>query len=284
MEVFEKQDLVHIMMLGLEEHWLLKPSAVTLDKQSVGVVQPMQRGFLHGVTEVWVKSATQDCNVNNLLVELRILRRARHVNIVAFYGSTWEKEDSILLVLEWVPGSDFEEFVKRRRQDGTFSEQLRLLTSKDAHCQIDERRLLVDVVRGMQYLHNQKPAIVHRGLKPSVVLVDERGAPPVAKLSNFSKGMVIAAGMESIDESGQVTPLAETGRSQLRADVFDFGLMSLFAMTCEVPDPCFLDDNLQKACQLGDGEVGGLASVFPVAKSCLSNARPSFTEVFYSLS
>jgi len=67
-----------------------------------------------------VKSVAQDYTLDNLLVELRILRCARHGQIVAFYGSTWAGNNSMLLVLEWVPSSDFEEYVKRRRNNGTF--------------------------------------------------------------------------------------------------------------------------------------------------------------------
>jgi serine/threonine protein kinase len=280
--VWKKGDLNRIKILGLDEHWLLKPSAVTLDEQSSATAQSMQRGFLYGTTEVWVKSATQDCTADDILTELRILRRARHGNIVAFYGSTLAGSDSICLVLEWVPGSGFEEYVKRRRNDGTFSDQLCLLTAQDACCQIDEQRLLVDVVRGMQYLHSQKPAIAHGGLTPSVVLVDERGTPCVAKLSNFSKSVLIQLQPESTDTIGQLT----AGHSQLKVDIFNFGLVALFAMTSVVHDPSFLDidDHLQKACQLVKGDVGGLASVLPVAESCLSDACPSFTEIFYSLS
>jgi len=276
---FESQDLAKVIGLGSQEHWLIKPSAVTLDEQSSSIAQPKQRGFLHGVTEVWVKSATQDCSVDDLLVELRILRRARHSNIVAFYGATWQGNDSILLVLEWMPGSDFEEYVKQRRNNGNFSDQLRLLTSKDAGCQIDEQRLLVDVSRGMQYLHSQRPKIVHRGLQPSVVLIDERRTPCVAKLSNFSKALILPQ-LNSTDES--LMPCEEAG--QLKADIFDFGLIALFAMTSEVPDPSLLDEHLQKARQLAEGELGSLASVLHLAESCLSDACTSFTEVFYSLS
>jgi len=184
-----------------------------------------------------------------------------------------------LLVLEWMPGSDFEEYVKQRRNNGNFSDQLRLLTSKDAGCQIDEQRLLVDVIRSMQYLHSQRPKIVHRGLQPSVVLIDERGTPCVAKLSNFSKALILLQ-LNSTDES--LMPCEEAG--QLKADIFDFGLIALFAMTSEVPDPSLLDEHLQKACQLAEGELGSLASVLHVAESCLSDACTSFTEVFYSLS
>jgi len=277
---FENQDLAKVIGLGSQEHWLIKPSAVTLDEQSSSIAQPKQRGFLHGVTEVWVKSATQDCSVDDLLVELRILRRARHSNIIAFYGATWAgNQESTLLVLEWVPGSDFEEYVKRRRNDGTFSDQLRLLTSKDARCQIDELRLLVDVIRSMQYLHSLRPKIVHRGLQPSVVLIDERGTPCVAKLSNFSKALILPQ-LNSTDES--LMPFEEAG--QLKVDIFGFGLIGLFAMTSEVPDPSLLDEHLQKARQLAEGELGSLASVLHVAESCLSDACTSFTEVFYSLS
>jgi len=277
-QIFKKKDLTQVMMLGAEEHWLLKSSAVTLDKQSRCIAQPRQRGFLHGLTEVWVKSVAQDCSIDNLLVELRILRCVRHVNIVAFYGSTWDGDNSMLLVLEWIPGSNFEEYVKRRRNDGTFSDQVRLLTSRGVRCPIDERRLLVDIVRGMQYLHSQKPAIAHGGLKPSVVLVDDRRTPSFCKLSNFSKSVMIPPQLESTHEVS-----AAAGHIPLKADIFDFGLIALFAMTSEVPDPSSLDDHLQNACKLGEGEVGCLASIFPISESCLSDAYPNFTDVFSTL-
>jgi len=138
----------------------------------------------------------------------------------------------------------------------------------------------VDVVRGMQYLHSQKPAIAHRGLKPSIVLLDEQRTPSVGKLSNFSNSVMIPSQQESTHECCQSMPCAAPGHSQLKVDIFDVGIIALFAITSEVPNLSFLDDHLQKACQLGKREGGGLAKVLPVCESCLSDACPGFTEIF----
>jgi len=285
--VFEQDNLAAIVRQGMEEHWLLKPEAITLQResQSGGAVQSKQRGFLNGTTEVLVKSVGRDSSADDILVELRILRHARHANIVAFYGFTYTTEISMMMALEWVPGN-FEDYVKRRRSDGSFSDELRLLSSKNACCKIDEWRLLTDVVRGMQYLHSLIPAIAHSGLKPSSVLVDEGRTPCVGKLSDFSRSVLVEQ-PNSAQESGPSPEMlgAEVEANPLKGDIFDFGLVALFAATSEVAEPSVLGgDYLQRARQLGEGEIGGLAHIIMVAESCLSDVRPGFTEIFFQLS
>jgi len=280
---FDSDNMVAFVRQGREEHWLLKPQAVTLDSENGGAVQSKQRGFLNGTTEAWVKTVGEGYAIDDFLVEVRMLRHARHANVVAFYGSTFKPGNIMMLVLEWVPGSNLEDYVKRRRNDGTFSDELRLMTN-NACCQIDECRLLLDVVRGMQYLHSLKPAIAHRALKPSSVLVDEGRTPCIAKLSDFSRSALVRppnSAQESRTES--VAPHAEVEDNQLKRDVFDFGLVALFAATSEIGEPSSLGDYLQKARQLGEGEIGGLTHIILLAESCLSDACPSFTEVFFSL-
>ncbi|OMO66817.1 hypothetical protein CCACVL1_20983 [Corchorus capsularis] len=92
------------------------------------------------------------------LREVAIMKRLRHPNIVLFMGAVTQPP-RLSIVTEYLSrGSLF-----------------RLLQMPDVGLILDERRRLnmaLDVARGMNYLHQLKPPIVHRDLKSPNLLVD----------------------------------------------------------------------------------------------------------------
>merc|ERR1719433_1131434 len=136
------------------------------------------------------------------------------------------------MVLEWIDGMDFGTYVRSSRRP-----------EKSASPQ-HERKLLVDVARGMQYLHAQRPAILHRDLKPSNILVETIVLPPRAKIADFGRSAIWNA-----DQRGQrVGTLAymapEVHRSEpytTAADIFSFGCVLLFTTSTEHPSESALE-------------------------------------------
>ncbi|XWS75337.1 hypothetical protein CRYUN_Cryun01aG0077800 [Craigia yunnanensis] len=92
------------------------------------------------------------------LREVAIMKHLRHPNIVLFMGAVTQPQ-KLSIVTEYLSrGSLF-----------------RLLQMPDAGLVLDERRCLnmaLDVARGMNYLHQLKPPIVHLDLKSLNLLVD----------------------------------------------------------------------------------------------------------------
>jgi len=208
--------------------------AALLDSTDVAVKIPKKMGGTFG--EVKIKSS----HAQTLLNEMRLFRRIRHPNIVLFHGVTAMRDgtDPILcLVLEWIDNGDFGRYVKKRRKSGAFDEAC-IEYAKNNKQICHEHKVLVDVARGMQYLHGQNPPILHRDLKPGNILI-ELPEPPRAKLADFGLSTILQADEES-KKAGTVSYMAPEVAAQapysLPADVFSFGCVVLFALSAERPE------------------------------------------------
>lgn len=91
--------------------------------------------------------------------EVKILRSLRHPNIVLFMGVALNAENRYIVTelmhksLEWLIHSKKNMNTYTLHNSITFEKKL---------------ELLLDVIKGMLYLHSLQPVIVHRDLKPSV--------------------------------------------------------------------------------------------------------------------
>jgi serine/threonine protein kinase len=95
--------------------------------------------------------------------EVQILRSLRHPNIVLFMGVSIN-DTKRFIVTELMPGKSLDIMIHKHSKR---------ITNKYHNALTFDRKvdLLLDVIRGMQYLHSLQPAIVHRDLKPSNILV-----------------------------------------------------------------------------------------------------------------
>lgn len=98
-------------------------------------------------------------------------------------------------------------------------------------------RMALDVARGMNYLHHRNPAIVHRDLKTSNLLVDKNWNVKVGDfgLSKLKHATFLTA------KSGRGTPqwmapeVLRNERSNEKSDVFSFGVILWELMTQSIP-------------------------------------------------
>ncbi|KZT55350.1 kinase-like protein [Calocera cornea HHB12733] len=66
--------------------------------------------------------------------------------------------------------------------------------------------LLLDTVRGLEYLHSQVPPILHGGLKGSNVLIDTRTGYPRARLRDFGHRRIIQQFVEDQEAMSSYIP------------------------------------------------------------------------------
>jgi serine/threonine protein kinase len=96
--------------------------------------------------------------------EVALMKKLRHPNVILFMGAVASLQ-RLCIVTEFLPrGSLFR------------------LLQKNAG-KLDPRRrvhMAIDIARGMNYLHNSSPPIVHRDLKSSNLLVDKNWTVKVA--------------------------------------------------------------------------------------------------------
>ncbi|CAK9139827.1 unnamed protein product, partial [Ilex paraguariensis] len=139
------------------------------ERIGLGSYGEVYRGDWHG-TEVAVKKfLDQDVTGESLeefRSEVRIMKRLRHPNVVLFMGAV-TRPPNLSIVTEFLPRGSLYRLLHRPNN------------------QLDERRQLrmaLDAARGMNYLHNCTPVIVHRDLKSPNLLVDKNW---VVKVCDF---------------------------------------------------------------------------------------------------
>ncbi|XP_039016677.1 integrin-linked protein kinase 1-like isoform X2 [Hibiscus syriacus] len=95
--------------------------------------------------------------------ELALFQKIRHPNVVQFLGAVTQSSP-MMIVTEYLPKGDFRAFLNKKGP-------MKPLTAM---------RYALDIARGMNYLHENKPAIIHRDLEPSNILRDDSGHLKVA--------------------------------------------------------------------------------------------------------
>ncbi|XP_038722134.1 integrin-linked protein kinase 1-like isoform X2 [Tripterygium wilfordii] len=138
-----------------------------LEKHGAKLLGTFQIASWRG-TQVAVKKLEEDVFSNEDKVsafrdELALLQKIRHPNVVQFLGAVTQSSP-LMIVTEYLPKGDFSAYLK----------------CKGALKPIIAVRFALDIARGMNYLHENKPAIIHRDLEPSNILRDDCGHLKVA--------------------------------------------------------------------------------------------------------
>ncbi|KAL5720396.1 hypothetical protein ACHQM5_013068 [Ranunculus cassubicifolius] len=188
---------------------------------SVDITKGTFRTALWRGIEVAVKMIGEDLmsdedKVTAFRDELALLQKVRHPNVVQFLGAVTQSSP-MMIVTEYLPKGDLRAYLKR----------------KGALKPAAAVKLALDIARGMNYLHENKPeAIIHRDLEPSNVLRDDSGHLKVADFG-ISKFLKVAKTVKedrpiiSMDDACRyVAP--EVFRNEeydLKVDVFSFALI-----------------------------------------------------------
>ncbi|KAF2317458.1 hypothetical protein GH714_022495 [Hevea brasiliensis] len=143
--------------------------------------------------------------------EVRIMKRLRHPNVVLFMGAV-TRAPNLSIVTEFLPRGSLYRLIHRPNN------------------QLDERRRLrmaLDAARGMNYLHNCTPVIVHRDLKSPNLLVDKNW---VVKVSDFGLSrMKHSTFLSSRSTAGTAEWMApevlRNEPSDEKCDVYSFGVI-----------------------------------------------------------
>jgi serine/threonine-protein kinase len=168
----------------------------------------------------------QGVDFGELLREPRLLASLNHPNIVTIL--TAEKQENVFfIVMEFVPGETLEAVVAR---DGA----LELSRALDYTCQICNA---VD--------HAHRHGVIHRDLRPSNVLVADRGLLKVADFGTSRFLEIAAHGTTVIGSPPYMAPEQFQGKAVFASDVYSLGVTMYQMLTgvlpYDTPSPADLD-------------------------------------------
>ncbi|EQC25651.1 TKL/DRK protein kinase [Saprolegnia diclina VS20] len=138
-----------------------------LDQGSYGTSQVF-KGELHGMPIFIKKVRFLDVDVRHWAKEIVLLSTLWHPNIVLFVGLSFDIDDNFYLVTEYEERGDL---------GSILLDQSIALSWTDLLLQF-----VVDICRGMAYLHSHEPKYIHGNLKAANILISANGQ--VAKLAD----------------------------------------------------------------------------------------------------
>ncbi|XBH98706.1 probable serine/threonine-protein kinase SIS8 isoform X1 [Triticum dicoccoides] len=184
------------------------------ERVGLGSFGEVYRGEWHG-TEVAVKKFLQQDISSDILEELkaevRIMKRLRHPNVVLFMGAV-TRIPNLSILTEFLPRGSLFRLIRRPNN------------------QLDERkriRMALDVARGMNYLHNCTPVVVHRDLKSPNLLVDKNWVVKVCDfgLSRIKHNTFLSSRSTAGTAEWMAPEVLRNEPSDEKCDVFSYGVI-----------------------------------------------------------
>ncbi|XP_040996401.1 probable serine/threonine-protein kinase SIS8 isoform X3 [Juglans microcarpa x Juglans regia] len=191
---------------------------------SAGSYGEVYRGDWHG-TEVAVKRfLDQDIygqSLEEFKSEVLLMKRLRHPNVVLFMGAV-TRPPNLSIVTEFLPRGSLYRLIHRPNN------------------QLDERRRLrmaLDTARGMNYLHNCSPVIVHRDLKSPNLLVDKNWVVKVCDfgLSRMKNSTYLSSRSTAGTAEWMAPEVLRNEPANEKCDVYSFGVILWELSTLQQP-------------------------------------------------
>jgi len=184
--------------------------------------------------------------------EIQLSASLIHPNIIGFVGVAWSVINNLILVLEFLPGGDLQNFLKRQGD---------LLSWPH-----DKIHIAIGLARALQYLHEREPPLIHRDLKSKNVMLTRTLEP---KLIDFG----VSREQKDDMTAGVGTPywtapeVLEGTRYTQQSDIYSFGVLLSELDTCAIP----YSDAIHR-------ETGKPLKPFQVLKDVMAgNLAPTFS-------
>lgn len=192
---------------------------------------PVFKGRLEDGREVAVKRLGRGSRqgAKEFTNEAMLLSRVQHKNVVNLYGYCAHADEK-LLVYEYVPNESLDKILFGSRGGGGEEPEV---GRRRGELRDWKRRyeVIVGVARGLLYLHEDAHTpIIHRDIKASNILLDDRWAP---KIADFGMARLFPEDATHVNTriagtSGYMAPeYVMHGSLSTKADVFSFGVVLL---------------------------------------------------------
>ncbi|EQC31664.1 TKL protein kinase [Saprolegnia diclina VS20] len=236
--------------------------------------------------------------VEAFMDEIRLMSQLEHPNVVGFLGVTWTHLHNIALLTEYMEHGDLWGLLQSRPQLAWTAADAK---RANVACDVTKASLLLDVVKGLRYLHACDPTVVHRDLKAKNVLI---GSDFVAKLGDFGSSRLYDEDDNTMtSEIGTIPWIApevlKGVRYSEKADMYSLGVLLSELDTHKIPyaDFSLLLPDAGGNVQMTKARIAMLVvagdlrptfspscppSLLAIATKCLAydqNARPTASQV-----
>eukprot|EP00002_Diphylleia_rotans_P016595 TRINITY_DN322_c0_g1_i1.p1 TRINITY_DN322_c0_g1~~TRINITY_DN322_c0_g1_i1.p1 ORF type:complete len:2502 (+),score=409.05 TRINITY_DN322_c0_g1_i1:87-7592(+) len=233
------------------------------------------RGAEVAIKQTPLKTIDDEC-LQALQKEITLMVELRHPNIVLYMGACITARSTCLVCEFMVHGSLYD-----------------VLHNESMVIPYQQRvAFMLDIAKGMQYLHTAKPPIIHRDLKSHNVLVDERFR---LKVSDFGITS-IQGSMDDVKQNGSLfwmAPELLRGESSTQAsDVYAYAVVLWEIITRDDPYSEFehamgilfpvIENQLRP--KIPDGTPPSLSSLIKTAWAHEPLQRPAFSEIIKEIS
>ncbi|XP_030489676.2 serine/threonine-protein kinase CTR1 isoform X2 [Cannabis sativa] len=157
------------------------------------------------------------------LEEVAIMKRLQHSNIVRFIGAITQPPN-FSIVTEYLKNGCLYKLLRRPDAGVILNERLRL-------------NMAYDVAKGMNYLHQLQPPIVHRDLKSPNLLVDRNYTVKVCDfgLSRSKENTFLSSKTAAGTPEWMAPEVLRADPSNEKSDVYSFGVILWELMTLQQP-------------------------------------------------
>ncbi|XP_038691405.1 serine/threonine-protein kinase CTR1-like isoform X2 [Tripterygium wilfordii] len=207
-----------------------------------------------------------------------IMKHLQHPNIVHFMGACTQPPN-LFIVTEYVSRGSLDDLLRMSNAELILDERCRL-------------NMAYDVAKGMAYLHQLKPPIVHRDLKSSNLLVDSSYTIKVCDFGlSRSKAKTFLSTKKAAGTPAWLAPeVLRNEASNEKSDVYSFGVILWELMTLQRPwknlsqfqvvaAVGFMGQKLEIPCNLNPQ----VAALIDVCMASEPSKRPSFPCIVESL-
>ncbi|EMS60328.1 putative serine/threonine-protein kinase WNK9 [Triticum urartu] len=193
-----------------------------------GAVKTVYKAFdkLEGDEVAWCQTRIDDSVMGSsekmaqLNTEISLLKTLRHKNIQKLFAS-WIDEDkkTVNIITELCTSGSLRQFRKKHNKVGMKA----------------MRGWAIQILTGLEYLHSQEPAIIHRDLKCDNIFIN--GHDGQVKIGDFGLATFLhQRKMRSIKGTLEfMAPELFTGKYNELVDIYSFGMCMLEMVTCEYP-------------------------------------------------